>query len=207
MKKNISFSNISNIIKINLNFLIIIIFPFISSFSLNNLNNYYSEITLKLKGKGIQKIINCQNTNAPDKVYLNNEKIDFSKDGHYISINIEEEKEENIIMLIWESNINSLYATFQKISNITEVDLSKINTQVDNLADLFRKCTSLKKVNLSNLDTIKVTNMGHMFSQCISLESIDVSTFDTSNVLYMDNMFLNCISLTSLIYLILIQRE
>ena len=116
MKKNISFSNISNIIKINFNFLIIIIFPFISSFSLNNLNNYYSEITLKLKGKGIQKIINFQNTNAPDKVYLNNEKIVFSKDGHYISINIDEEKEENIIILIWESNINSLYAIFQKIS-------------------------------------------------------------------------------------------
>ena len=199
IKKKISITNIGNIAKINFICLIIILFPFIFSFPINIFNNYNSEITLKLQGIGQQKIINCRNTNPPDYVYLNNENIDIFTNDNYRTINIKEEKkEENIIKLVWKNSINSLYATFEKISNITEVDLSKINTQVNNLADLFRECTSLKKVNLSNLDTSKVDNMGHMFAYCKSLESIDLSGFNTSNVLYLDNMFLNCISLTSL---------
>ena len=53
----------------------------------------------------------------------------------------------------------------------------------------FNKITS---VDLSALDTSKVTNMSSMFSGCSSLTSLDVSKFDTSQVTDMSAMFGGC---------------
>ena len=59
----------------------------------------------------------------------------------------------------------------------------------------FNKMTS---IDLSALDTSKVTNMASMFAGCSSLTSLDVSSFDTSQVIVMWDMFGGCSSLTSL---------
>ena len=63
---------------------------------------------------------------------------------------------------------------------------------------MFEGCTSLKSVNLSNINTSKVESMIGMFYECSSLESIDLSNLDTSNVTYMQDMFYNCTSLKSI---------
>ena len=96
IKKKISITNIGNIAIINFICLIIILFPFIFSFPINNFYNYYSEITLKLQGKGKQKIINCQHTNDPDEVYLNKEKIPISNDDKFRNIKILKKKQKKI---------------------------------------------------------------------------------------------------------------
>ncbi|MFC6176273.1 BspA family leucine-rich repeat surface protein [Companilactobacillus huachuanensis] len=49
--------------------------------------------------------------------------------------------------------------------------------------------SGMKSMNLSNLNTSKVTNMSHMLSILTGLTSIDVSNFDTSNVTDMSYMF------------------
>ena len=54
------------------------------------------------------------------------------------------------------------------------------------------------ELDVSNLDTSKVTDMGRMFYNCWSLTSLDVSGWDTSNVTAMSNMFCNCHLLTSI---------
>ena len=47
-------------------------------------------------------------------------------------------------------------------------------------------------------DTSKLTDVTNMFKNCSSLTSLDLSNFDASNVTGMDWMFLNCTLLTSL---------
>ena len=43
-------------------------------------------------------------------------------------------------------------------------------------------CSNMVNVDVSKLDTSKVTTMCHMFSGCKSLMRLDVSSFDTSQV-------------------------
>ena len=170
-------------------------YPFLSDNKSLIHKNYFSEITLKIKGNGTQSLILGP---IPDKIYLNEKIINSTKNNRYVAIKITGEKEENTVRIVWNNFDGNLVNAFDNLTNILEIDLSKLNTPMTNMANCFRSCTSLKKVNFSNLDTSKVTNMGHLFANCTSLTSINLSSFDTSNVNYMDNMFHNCISLTSL---------
>ena len=61
----------------------------------------------------------------------------------------------------------------------------------------FYDCASLRSIDLSGLDTSKVTSMTSMFYGCSSLTSLDLTPFDTSNVTDMSFMFRNCSSLYS----------
>ena len=70
--------------------------------------------------------------------------------------------------------------------------------KLKNTTLMFRGCSSLTNINLSNFNTNNVTNMGCMFYGCSSLTNINLSNFNTNNVTDMSAMFLNCSSLTSL---------
>ena len=63
---------------------------------------------------------------------------------------------------------------------------------------MFRYCTSLKSLNLSNFNTSSVTDMSYIFNYCSSLKSLDLSNFDTSSVTDMNKMFSRCSNLESL---------
>ena len=63
---------------------------------------------------------------------------------------------------------------------------------------MFKNCFNLKYVDVSNLDTSKVTQMGNMFISCGSLISLDVSNFKTSSLKRMGGMFYGCSSLKSI---------
>ena len=62
--------------------------------------------------------------------------------------------------------------------------------------DLFRNCTA-ESIDLSDFDTSSVNNMKDMFYRCSNLTSLNVSSFDTSNVTNMDYM-LDCPKLETL---------
>ena len=64
--------------------------------------------------------------------------------------------------------------------------------------DLFRALRRVESLDLSGLDTSKVTDMWRMFVGCSSLASLDLSGWDTSRVMYMGDMFYGCSSLASL---------
>lgn len=66
------------------------------------------------------------------------------------------------------------------------------------LAHLFDGCISLKRANLSNLNTTGVVNMCSMFEGCESLSDLDLSGFNTTHVTDMTSMFMNCESLEGL---------
>ena len=79
------------------------------------------------------------------------------------------------------------------------LDLSGLDTsRVTDMSNMFYGCFSLRSLDLSPLDTSRVTNMGGMFCGCLSLRSLDLSPLDTSRVTDMHLMFYVCSSLTSL---------
>ena len=162
-------------------------------------NNYISEITLKIKGNGTQKILYTGYSRKPDKIYLNGNSIIENSKNPYKTINIQGNADQiNTIVLIWNNFQGYLDNIFKDLSNIIEADLSKLKVSIKIMANSFYGCYSLKFANISNLDISQVTNMGHLFADCNSLISVDLSNLNTLNVNYMDNMFLNCFSLKSL---------
>lgn len=72
---------------------------------------------------------------------------------------------------------------FSGKSSLTEIDLSELNSsKVTDMQQMFRDCTKLESLNLSSFDTSNVTNMRSMFYNCSKLSSLNLSNFNTSNV-------------------------
>ena len=79
------------------------------------------------------------------------------------------------------------------------LDLSNLDTsRVTDMWTMFKGCSGLTSLDLSNWDTSKVTDMTGMFSGCSGLTSLDVSKWNTSQVTSMQSMFNSCNGLTSL---------
>ena len=96
-------------------------------------------------------------------------------------------------------DVTSTASMFRDCSSLTSLDLSNFNTsKVTNMNSMFNGCSSLTSLDLSSFDTSHVTSMGVIFNKCSSLTSLDLSSFDTSNVTNMNSMFYGCTSLTSL---------
>ena len=167
------------------------------------INNYLifqlsiSNITLKIKGKGYNKIFSSyegfQNYYYPSEIYINGNKQKNINHTYYFN------DTHNYVELIWNNGINNSDYIFYKCLNITEIDLSNFNTsQVTSMNHMFDGCASLTSINLSYINTQNITLIGYMFYNCISLTSLDLYYFNISYVTNMDYMFYNCNSLTSL---------
>ena len=172
----------------------IILFILIISFRISCSNH---EICFKLKGKGKQGIFRKDFwPKDAQEIYLNNELYtNIILDENFIYINTT--KEYNIVVVKF-SKLTTGGGMFQGLSNVTEIDLSKINATFEDMGCFFEDCYSLIFINFTNIDTKENQNMGTMFRNCYNLVSLDLSYFDTTKVEHMDNMFFNCYSLTSL---------
>ena len=205
IKKRNNIINHNNIKKRNLIVLfIIIIFIIINLFYPTTTNIFHfsyqnSKITLKIKGIGENAIFGNETNNYfKGMEYL--EKI-------YINGNETNTKEfryyfsqiNNIVELIFNDNLNNSINMFRGCSNITEINLSNFNTsQVTSMSQMFRNCFSLVSLNISNIDTSQVLSMSYMFCNCSSLKFLDISNINTIKVTTMLYMFNNCSSLVSL---------
>ena len=88
---------------------------------------------------------------------------------------------------------------FSGCSSLASLDLSPLDTsKVTDMSGMFSGCSSLASLDLSSFDTSKVTDMSGMFSGCSSLKSLNVTSFDTCKVTSMSAMFNSCTSLESL---------
>lgn len=74
---------------------------------------------------------------------------------------------------------------------INEVQVISL-TESTSLKHMFYGLYNATKIDLSGLDTSRVTDMSGMFQDCSKLTSVDVSGFNTSNVKYMSDMFHGC---------------
>ena len=113
---------------------------------------------------------------------------DWSKYSNYIKTAV-----------VKATNVKSMSSWFANCTNLTEVDLSELNTSnVLLMSFMFQNCASLTTLDVSSFDTGNVRSMGFMFQGCSSLTALDVSGFDTGNVTNMHSMFQGCRSLTVL---------
>ena len=109
------------------------------------------------------------------------------------------ENDLNYITIRFPILIESGENMFNGLDNIIEIDISNLNTsKITNMESMFNQCSNLEKINLGNIDTSLVENMNNLFYNCCKLESIDLSNFDTSNVKYMNQMFCSCESLLTI---------
>ena len=87
------------------------------------------------------------------------------------------------------ANTDSSY-TFEQFQYVEYMDLSNLDTsKVTTMHAMFNRCNRLATLDVSNFDTSKVTTMRYMFSNCNKLTTVDVSDFDTSQVTDMSYMF------------------
>ena len=94
---------------------------------------------------------------------------------------------------------NMDYFTQPCRDKLKTIDLSSLNTsKVTSMIQAFFECNKLEEIILTNLDTSNVTDMTMMFNGCPALTSLDVSNLDTSNVTNMTSMFSRCYNLKSL---------
>ena len=158
-----------------------------------------SKITLKIKGIGDSYILGNE-TNYTFTGFKNLKEVYINGlKQNTIDYLYYFNQSDNLVELIWDDDINSCVFMFRKCSNITEIDLSNFNTSlVTAMNSMFAFCSSLISLDLSNIDTNHVIKMFSMFYGCISLTSLNLSNFDTSKVKNMQNLFYNCSSLTSL---------
>ena len=84
-----------------------------------------------------------------------------------------------------------------RLKEIQGIENLKTST-VKDMSHMFRSCSSLEAIDVSNFITRNVTNMEGMFKSCSSLKTLDVSMFDTRKVENFSSMFESCTSLAKL---------
>ena len=194
----------------------LIIFNFSPLFSFSFAQN---EIHLIVKGTGNHSFLNELFYKDPSNIIINGNEIE-SKMRWY-----DFQYELNNVTIKFDSLLNSCEKMFYELTNIIEIDLSKLNTSntttmdcmflecedletvifgnietslVNNMDSLFRNCSKLKSLDLSNFDFSLVTNMYGAFSHCESLTSIKLTKFNALNVENMYDLFAHCYKLTSI---------
>ena len=97
------------------------------------------------------------------------------------------------------SNVSKLSYMFYNCKSLKKIDLSGLNTA--NLFDMqymFYGCEQLENIDFTGFNTSRVKNMSGMFNFCKNLSDVNLDSFDTSNVIYMSWMFGDCSNLERL---------
>ena len=89
-----------------------------------------------------------------------------------------------------------LLDSFKENRTVINLDLSGLDTsRVTNMSAMFSWCSYLKSLNVNGWNTEYVQSMFEIFNYCSSLSNLDVSGFQTENVTKMGSMFSRCIQL------------
>ena len=196
IKKYCKNNNKKNRINIRKNTYIIIIIFFNLISQNNNMIEYkFSNITLKIQGPGFSNILS-RDFNEYDypDIIYINGNQNFTITNRYYF-----NEENNTVNLIWNKSIDNCEYMFRQCSNITEIDLSNFDaSNVQTMYLMFDGCSKLSSLDLSNFNTSSAKIMHRMFGGCSQLSSLNLSSFDTSKVTEMGGMFQYCSKLTSL---------
>ena len=114
-----------------------------------------------------------------------------------------EEKDEGYDLYIGSDGVivagENCRKMFSDCGALKKVDLSNFDTfRVTDMSSMFYDCSNLEKLDVSGFDTSRVTKMSGMFFKCSNLEKLDVGGFNTSRVTDMSSMFFNCSNLEKL---------
>lgn len=86
-----------------------------------------------------------------------------------------------------------------RYTSFTQIDLSCMDTsKVTNMYAMFKNAKSVTSLDCSGFDTTRVTTMSTMFYECNNLMTVDLSSFDTKSVTSMYSMFYGCHNLSNI---------
>ena len=132
-----------------------------------NLINNMSEIYLIIQGNGTQNFLSPNFTKEPSEVLVNG----IIKENCFKTCYLD--RDENIITLRFEEEIETCEYMFQELNNIREIDLSNFDaSKVTNMHCMLHNCSNLEKINFGKIDTSSVENRMELFRGCIKLKSI-----------------------------------
>ena len=143
-----------------------------------------AEIMIHIEGKGKQPILNLWGIEynneyiffnyRPSKIYINNISQNITKDLKYDLTLV-----DNEIILIFNESLNDCNVMFFSLENITKINFLKFNSSnFVGMLGIFSGFTKLTSVNLSALDTSKVTSMTNLFLGCKNLRFLDTKNFN-----------------------------
>ena len=70
-----------------------------------------------------------------------------------------------------------------------EIKIQIYLTKIYDLNQMFKDCSNITEIDLSNFDSSNINNMFGTFQNCLSLTSINLENFNTSKVKGMQEMF------------------
>ncbi len=113
-------------------------------------------------------------TTIPNSVFLNK----FAKS--IVSLNLDGiDVDGNNSIATSTSKLTSMNGMFKGCSNLESIDLSNFNTtNTTDMAEMFEECQRLTSLNLSGFDTSKVQNMAGMFASLWGVTTIGYSKND-----------------------------
>lgn len=104
------------------------------------------------------------------------------------------DQKDNLMPLLKDIK-STAYMFYNCGSSLKEVDLTGLNTsKVTSMSSMFYGCSGLSNIDLSGFDVSKVESMSNMFNGC-KFTSIDLSTLETNRLEDIDGMFSGCSNL------------
>ena len=174
-------------------FLIVSLIALVGLGNANQLRNFKSndsEIRLIIEGNGTQNILSDYYNIIPSEVFINGIKDDSCIKKCFLP------EEKNNVTIKFTNQINSIANMFRDLENITQIDLSGLDTsKVSRMFLMFRNCKNVEKIYFGNINTSSVESFEYLFYGCRNLKSVDLSKFDISKVTSMYAMFTLCINL------------
>ena len=158
----------------NINILLLIILKFLIILNTNgkliHQIYYYSEIRLKVLGKGDISILSDNFIFEPSEVKINGDSNNCKKVCNF-------QEEENNVILYFSDSINNCENMFYHLKDIKEIDFSKFDfSDVTTTKYMFKNCTLLEKIEFgNNINTSSLKTMESMFFGCHNLTSLDLS--------------------------------
>ena len=151
-----------------------------------------SFITLKVNKIGTINFYSCDEISPSSSPNPDEVYInDIKQDPIVTSFNFNEA--DSTVKLLWNNNIDTTQNIFRGCSDITEINLSNFDaSQVTDMGFMFKGCSSLISIDFTNLNTANINNLQGIFDSCSSLTSLDLSNFDTSKVTALRGSFFLC---------------
>ena len=173
----------------------LILVDLITAKKVRQINKFYSEINLVVKGSGTQSLLSNSFGQIPSEVYINGISKDISSCNKTCIL------DENInnITLKFNEDIETCSNMFYNCENITYLDLSHLDaSKIISMRNMFNRCTNLEEINFGNIDSSSVEDMSGLFSYCSKLTSINLSNLNISRVKDINNLFAYCSNLETI---------
>ena len=167
-------------------------FLFIFLFAIRILNVKTSQITLKVKGSGNERIINQDFFDKISQVTVDGQQCNSKTTCNVVGDSVP-------VVIVFTGGVNTCSGMFKDRTNIITANLNEFDaSQVTDMYKMFSNCTSLTTVTFGNMNSQEVIIMERLFEKCSSLKTVDFNKLTLSKVTNINLMFSGCQALSTI---------